>query len=84
MMETAKTLTCCPAIVGLMFHPMSPVQLMKCWFHFTQITMSISMDSTSTSMKIPIFVNNGLITRKAPSSHQHFRMKEQTNLTACG
>ena len=84
MMETAKTLTWYPATAVLMFHQMLRAQPMKCWFHFTQMLISILMVSTPTSMKIPISVNNGLIIRKAPSSHLHFLMRKQTNLTACG
>ena len=83
-METANTLKCCLATAALMFHPMSQVQQIKCWFHFTQVHGTITMVSTSTSMKIHIIVNNGLITRKAPSSHQHSLMRRQTSLTACG
>ena len=84
MMETAKTLTCYPATVVMMFHPMSQAQQMKCWFHFTLTLDSITMAFTSTFMKILISVSNGLITRKAPSNHPHFRMKKQTNSIVCG
>ena len=84
MMEIANTLTCCLAIVVMMFHQMSQAQQMKCWFHFTQIHGIGSMVFTSTSMKINISVSNGLIMRKAQSNPQHSLMKKQTNLTACG
>ena len=84
MMATAKILICYLATVGLMFLQILPAQPMNYWFRFTQAHLGLPMASTSTFMRIRITVSNGLITKKAPSSHQHFLMRKQTNLIACG